>query len=547
MVSRGITTISLFDYRNRGTQKQSGNVGDMIQTISMFRIISKWLKLWDLIKRRKKTGTGFTNIKLIPRDEETSISPSTLNIIYGWHMHKNSKMKYSFPPKHDRAIVTSFHVCSENILDTQTCSFLRKVGPIGCRDMSTLQKLRIRNIPSFYSGCITHTLPKPKPRSVRLGEVAIDTVAPNSTTSTMSMWSPTNKLLTQKQMWTRALCVLRLLRRTLVTYTSRLHILYPCIAMGTVVKLQSPSGDARLDWGAPGRWATARLYTLGKRNVEADGKRMEKQLATSLGMILDGKEITQAWRKAVVIHIAFCFDSKFVIPTMAAVNSLLCHNGDLPLHIHFFHYDVSKIELDEFSKRILDAHPGTSCQFHKCDGRHHSGYKTHLRHVSAHTMQRLYLHELLPMVDRVIYIDGDMIIRGSLLPLIDMKVKLIAARNSTSNLMKTKTWNNGFPFVGSTSFNAGLMIMNLDALRKTNFSEFVNKLVSAKQSNDQSILNLFCQGRHTELNLKWNFFMHEEDISNSDDPPIVLHFCGSMKPWVTDKMYMASEWKKYKL
>lgn len=545
-------TILLLDYRNRGgaATQSSGNIGDQVQTVAMMRIVKKWLNIWDTVRRRKGLPNTTPNVATCPRDEDAHFHPDVLLILYGWHMHRAASGSYAFPPHTEKAIATSFHVSSDNMLTPAAVGYLCRIGPVGCRDLSTLRKLRSRQIPSFYSGCVTLTLPPAPADRERYGSIAVDTVSSDPKTVHIAMWAVGNRLLTQRQMWLRALCVLRLLRRTVVVYSSRLHVLYPCLAMGTPSIVQSPTGDTRSDWGPPGRWETARLYASGNKNYRQDAKRLESQLAVTLGRVLTGDvNVTRAWRKAVIIHIAFCFDSAFAIPTLACANSLLIHNGERPLMLHFFHRDVLPSDISTMRQRLLTQHPGTMMQFHSCEGNNIAiaSYSTHLPHVSVQTMERLWLHERLPDVDRLIYIDGDMIIRGSLDYLFNLRVPVIAARNSVDNIMISEKWNRGLGYSGTTCFNAGLLVMNLAALRRMNFTSFVKKVLSVQGCNDQTILNLFCQGQHTTLPPQYNYFAREPSDMASNVNPIIIHYCGSKKPWNAKDVHMNEEWWKYQL
>ncbi len=535
--------VALLDYRNRGSTQTSGNLGDMMQTVAMGRLVAKWLRLWARVHGRRGPD-GLLDVVSCPRDEQKRLTPATLLLLYGWHMHRCATNAFAFPPEAANALATSLHVSSDQVLTEAAVRFLSEHGPVGCRDFSTLRKLRARGVPSFYSGCVTLSLPPSKLR--RTGAVTVDTVTPDPAAQRLEVWSVLNRALSPRQMWLRALCVLRLLRRTAKVYSSRLHILYPCLASGTPALLQSPTGDQRTDWGAPGRWETARLYASGERDHRADARLLERQLAATLGRVMAGEAVGAAWRRAVLIHVAFCFDAAFVTPTLACANSLLAHNGEKPLFLHLFHRGVKGDDLAEMRRRLLKAHPGTMLEFHACESEI-TGYGTHLKHVSAQTMERLWLHERLPTVSRLLYVDGDMIVRGSVQPLLDLRVPVLAARNSVENIMKTESWNRGLGYTGETCFNAGLLVLNLAALRRMRFSDFVRRVLEVQTCNDQTILNLFCQGRHTALPRKWNYFAREPSDIGSGEDPTIIHFCGSKKPWNSDSVHMGAEWHRYRL
>lgn len=48
--------------------------------------------------------------------------------------------------------------CREKLLTAPTKAWLKKYGPVGCRDMDTMQWLRDNDIDAYFSGCLTLTL-----------------------------------------------------------------------------------------------------------------------------------------------------------------------------------------------------------------------------------------------------------------------------------------------------------------------------------------------------------------------------------------------------
>lgn len=570
-----VGSVVLVDYRNRGAQLRdvSGNLGDHIQSIAVMRLVLRWLRVWALVgaaqSRRTSPRAGsaplpngehaYPYITTCPRDEHRIYHPSALLLLYGWHMHKAHDNCFAFPPCTMRAFVFSFHVAAHQILTPQAVSYLATVGPIGCRDFSTLTKLRFLNVPSYYSGCVTLTLGsrirgKPPIDHRRGGFIAVDTPRPNASYALIRMCIDQNRYLSQRNQWLRALSVLRALRRTSHVQTSRLHVFYPCLALRTKATIAAPNGDTRkTDWGSPGRWATAHQYAAGIRDSTADAQRLERQLASALGRALAGESISVAWRTATLIHVAYCFDANFVIPTGASINSLLCHNGDLPIFLHLFHSGVHDGALMNLRQRILTKHPGTMMQLHDMNSIDlKSTYASHLNHVSPMTQARLWLPERLSsQVRRVIYLDGDVIVSGSILPLIDMKVPIIAGRPSNGNIMEERRWNRGLEWKGKKCFNAGVLIMNLAALRKQGFVDWARKTLVKQSANDQTLLNLFCQGNFVVLDRKWNLYVSQlDDVRLGAAEAKITHYCGSKKPWNSDgkkSCPLAPRWHAYNI
>lgn len=192
--------------------------------------------------------------------------------------------------------------------------------------------------------------------------------------------------------------------------------------------------------------------------------------------------------------------------------------------------------------------------------------------LSKTAYYRLLLPEVLTGVDRIIYLDGDLIVRGNILKLwkVDMGGKSIGAvpvlfpfyYDLLSERFNTK------PDLGY--FNSGVMVMDLKRLRDSDFSiraiDFLksnyDKFTNAA---DQDLLNVMFSYNYHKLDLKWNqtiesyvgrgfkntpaswygLYSHDEYKSAKLDPAIV-HFDGVLKPWHIGLMHPYKKlYKKY--
>lgn len=186
-------------------------------------------------------------------------------------------------------------------------------------------------------------------------------------------------------------------------------------------------------------------------------------------------------------------------------------------------------------------------------------------HVS--TFYRLCVSEWLsPDIDRVIYLDCDLIVTGNLLPLweeeIDENISLCAAHdfvrlNDYHRLRICKAQH--------TYFNAGVLLINLAYWRRYAVEQqcidyicaFPERLLLA----DQDPLNAVSVGKVKYLHPKYNtmnfYFAREEYLSVCvwyDDmkaiqeavkSPVIVHF-SSEKPWFNgDYLPYRDEWMKY--
>jgi hypothetical protein len=79
-------------------------------------------------------------------------------ILNGWFMHQPEH----WPPSEDiEPLLTSFHLfpgVAKTLLSPEGIGYLRKYGPVGCRDTGTVDILRQFEIPCYFSGCLTLAL-----------------------------------------------------------------------------------------------------------------------------------------------------------------------------------------------------------------------------------------------------------------------------------------------------------------------------------------------------------------------------------------------------
>jgi lipopolysaccharide biosynthesis glycosyltransferase len=158
-------------------------------------------------------------------------------------------------------------------------------------------------------------------------------------------------------------------------------------------------------------------------------------------------------------------------------------------------------------------------------------------HLTRGTYYRFFIQTFLPAeLDRIIYLDGDIIVNGPLWNLynVDFNGKLLAAVPQ----IKGKGPNRlGLP-PESEYFNAGILVVNLDKWRKDNISE---KLIKYSKENQDIILwpsqdplNAVAHGQWIELSKKFNLyhgFIEDNSYLSENIKPIIIHYSGATKPW----------------
>ncbi len=95
------------------------------------------------------------------RLHEQSADRNCALILHGWFLYG---AQFPPPPKIS-AYVTSFHVANglgmRGVISSPASrDWLEAHAPIGCRSISTLRLMQELEIPAFFSGCLTLTLPE---------------------------------------------------------------------------------------------------------------------------------------------------------------------------------------------------------------------------------------------------------------------------------------------------------------------------------------------------------------------------------------------------
>ena len=196
-------------------------------------------------------------------------------------------------------------------------------------------------------------------------------------------------------------------------------------------------------------------------------------------------------------------------------------------------------------------------------------------HIS--TFSRLFLLHVIPeTVDKVIYIDCDMIIRHSLVPLWEMDMEGTWCMSSDDCRGENYRVNIGIPR-HSIYTNNGLMVIDLDAWRKNNvekmFIEFIKKYNGDITYVDQGVVNgvfqplnkvkllpirynaqtacydLGYKGITACRNPIWAYTEEEFDADIAD--PVIVHFTtcflSGTRPWYEkDSHKYRNEYLKYR-
>lgn len=168
------------------------------------------------------------------------------------------------------------------------------------------------------------------------------------------------------------------------------------------------------------------------------------------------------------------------------------------------------------------------------------------------TYFRLFIPDLYPKYDKVLYLDSDIIVLDDVAKLynIDIEDNLVAAVPDDI-IQNNKLFQNYVEKVVGVAkyqnyFNAGVLLMNLEELRKFNFQEkFLYLLTTIKFSfaQDQDYLNRLCKGRVKYIDLSWDVMPYVNRTIKKNDIKLI-HYNFAYKPWLfEDVLYKEFFWE----
>ena len=160
---------------------------------------------------------------------------------------------------------------------------------------------------------------------------------------------------------------------------------------------------------------------------------------------------------------------------------------------------------------------------------------------------RLLLSSMLPDLDKVIYLDCDLVVCKDLKSLWETDVNDVAVAMAPDLWYQDKGTLSRLG-INNYYLNSGVIVMNLDYWRKHDVQNrllsYIVDLGNELIYNDQDALNVILQDERRQLPVKYNVTpyhyhknldnypkeMHEE-IREARIDPVVFHYLGPVKPW----------------
>lgn len=263
------------------------------------------------------------------------------------------------------------------------------------------------------------------------------------------------------------------------------------------------------------------------------------------------------------LHICFICDENYVIPTTIAIHSLKkSQSSQTYLHIYILADDIS-----EKGKALLHSLSSGNCQIN-VSSIDNSDVRDLTRgedfYVTTAALIKFRLATIFKNLDKLLYLDGDIIVQEDLSELWDYNLSGVYAgvvknikpynnENYQKSVLKTQH---------KAYFNSGVMLLNLKRIREHSLEE---KLIDYRKHGinnnmDQDALNVVFNEEVLYLPLKYNvqngslcksplkdvleYYDVPADYTKEDiiKTAAILHLAAPWKPWLFSNVLHSPQW-----
>lgn len=269
------------------------------------------------------------------------------------------------------------------------------------------------------------------------------------------------------------------------------------------------------------------------------------------------------------IKLVFICDNGFVMQTATAITSAIENkNRNSCYDIYVICSNVSeenknKLKSLNTKKCKIILKDGDTKKFSNLHQYREGGYLS----ATEAALLKFDIPQILNELDKVLYMDGDVIIKKDLSTLfnIDLGDMLCAAACDSGAIYFKHQYAVQYP----KYFNSGVMLLNLKRMRELNITQTLintKKEINDKNLMDQNVFNIVFDKQIKILDIKWNFLIVNlerakgkwsieqiNELFNSNyknfydikKHSAIIHFSSKDKPWKFSDTPYADIWFKY--
>ncbi|HEL1625430.1 TPA: glycosyltransferase [Streptococcus suis] len=250
------------------------------------------------------------------------------------------------------------------------------------------------------------------------------------------------------------------------------------------------------------------------------------------------------------MHIAFSATDSYADYLGTTIYSIIQHHPNQELHFYVLTKcmsDHSRFKLNRLTSQLV------TISFIEID----STSFDHLplkEGISLETYFRILLPSQLAELDRVLYLDCDILVNGSLKEIweSDLSHHYLAGVNELDMLHSNAEYRQKIGFTPQDIYvNAGVLLFNLELMRQDKIEEFLfakaQEIKNYIEYQDQDIINIGLKGQILNLESKYNMTAYQRKVKHiSLEEAVIIHF-NWHKPWRKDQNYLQYNRESFEL
>lgn len=247
-------------------------------------------------------------------------------------------------------------------------------------------------------------------------------------------------------------------------------------------------------------------------------------------------------------HIAFAVNTAYVPYALVTIHSIMAHQPRQADESYCFHLITEKgTNHRKDVREFLGTYKNAQLVTHLIDPLKYKKFDHHV--FTLWTNIRTELPNLLPNVDRVLYLDTDTLVVGDIRPLFKMNLEGKSLAMVEEAFLRNRTDRSIPSYLTLPIFNAGVMLMDLSQLRAEQFTEsfwnFLETNYDTLALPDQNVINILYKDRIHPLPQAYNVnsvFLcrqepyipqYKEELQQCLWSPIIIHYARTA-PWFID-------------
>ncbi len=254
------------------------------------------------------------------------------------------------------------------------------------------------------------------------------------------------------------------------------------------------------------------------------------------------------------INLLIASDSSYLPHAVVALTSACENNRGNKLLVFWLHPGLAEADIEAVHRHF--SRYSAAIQFIRVNDTRIAELEVHM-HLTVATYYRVLCADLLPPhIDRVIYLDCDVIVEASLEALFAVDLGTCTVACVHDAYLNNPAWRAHLKSVTGTDvpsyFNSGVMVIDLRAYRASGVAVAAMDLLvrcSADLSYaDQDALNVVLNGRWLPVHPRWNMqgywytldYCYSAGLCRADRiadmrsrllHPFIIHYTTSNKPW----------------